>query len=377
MTADAGVGQGDTPLALLLKEQIRAYGPMSVAQFMSDCLFHETYGYYTRQAAVGAAGDFITAPEISQVFGELLGLWCAVVWQQMGEPARLHLVEFGPGRGTLMADALRSANAVARFRSSLHVHLVEINGTLQRAQRARLAAEATISWHDGWPGAATFAGDPVIVIGNEFLDALPIEQIIARNGAWHWREVGLDAADSFAFVNGRPSGHAIDGSAREGDVREFSEAQDHVADLMVQYAQAGPMASLWIDYGSDTPFSGDTLQGVRQHKYVSPFDAPGETDVTAQVDFSALVRRARDGGLGVDGVVPQAEFLGALGIIERASRLMSANPAKAGMIETGVARLMAPNGMGTRFKVVGLRSATLPPLPGFPMPAVAMGNQHD
>ncbi|MDO9384750.1 MAG: SAM-dependent methyltransferase [Hyphomicrobiaceae bacterium] len=367
MTADAGETPLETPLGQLLKEQIGAYGPMSVSQFMSDCLFHETYGYYTRQAAVGAAGDFITAPEISQVFGELIGLWCAVVWQQMGEPARLHLVEFGPGRGTLMVDALRSAKAVPEYRTSLQVHLVEINATLKRAQRERLGGEAGIAWHDDWPGAETFGGEPVIVIGNEFLDALPIEQVIARDGVWHWREVGLDAADGFAFVEGRPSGHAVDDSVRDGDVREFSEAQDHVADLLVQYAQAGPMASLWIDYGSDVPFTGDTLQGVRQHKYVPPFDAPGETDVTAQVDFSALVKRARDGGLGVDGVVPQAEFLGALGVIERASRLMSANPAQAGMIEAGVARLMAPNGMGTRFKAVGLRSAQLPPLPGFPV----------
>jgi SAM-dependent MidA family methyltransferase len=273
-----------------------------------------------------------------------------------------------------MADALRSARAVAKFRTALHVHLVEINTTLQRAQRERLEGEGAISWHDGWPGAETFAGEPVIVIGNEFLDALPIEQIIARNGVWHWREVGLDAADGFAFVDGRPSGHALNESVREGDVREFSEAQDHVADLLAQYAQAGPMASLWIDYGSDAPLMGDTLQGVRQHKYVPPFDAPGETDVTAQVDFSALVKRARDGGLGVDGVVPQAEFLGALGVIERASRLMSANPAKAGMIEAGVARLMAPNGMGTRFKAVGLRSAQLPPMPGFPVQDVRNGD---
>jgi NADH dehydrogenase [ubiquinone] 1 alpha subcomplex assembly factor 7 len=377
MTAGGVEAPLETPLALLLKEQIRAYGPMSVSQFMSDCLFHETYGYYTRQAAVGAAADFITAPEISQVFGELIGLWCAVVWQQMGEPARLHLVEFGPGRGTLMADALRSARAVPAFRSALRVHLVEINATLKRAQRERLDGEGAISWHDGWPGAETFAGEPVIVIGNEFLDALPIEQIIARNGVWHWREVGLDATDGFAFVDGRPSGHALEDGVRDGDVREFSEAQDHVADLMVQYAQAGPMASLWIDYGSDAPLMGDTLQGVRQHKYVPPFDAPGETDVTAQVDFSALVKRAHDGGLGVDGVVPQAEFLGALGVIERASRLMSANPAKAGMIEAGVARLMAPNGMGTRFKALGLRSAQLPPLPGFPVQGSATGTQHD
>lgn len=363
MTADA-----DTPLAILLKEQIRAYGPMAVAQFMSDCLFHETYGYYLRQAAIGAKGDFITAPEISQIFGELIGLWSAVVWQQTGEPERLHLVEFGPGRGTLMADALRSARAVPKFRQALRVHLVEINATLRAAQREQLSGEAAIDWHEGWPESETFVGEPVIVIGNEFLDALPIEQTIARSGAWHWREIGLDQAGTFAFVDGKPSGHAVEGELKDGDIREFSEAQDHMVAVLAEYAGAGPMASLWIDYGSEQTMLGDTLQGVRNHGYVSPFETPGETDITAQVSFGALAREAVRLGVGVDGPVPQAEFLGGLGIVERASRLMSANPAKAGMIEAGVARLMAPNGMGTRFKAMGLRSQGLPPLPGFPVP---------
>lgn len=357
--------EDETPLSRLLKEQIRALGPIAVSQFMSDCLFHETYGYYTRQAAIGARGDFITAPEISQVFGELIGLWCAVVWQQMGEPDRLHLVEFGPGRGTLMADALRSARAVLKFRQALQVRLVEINTTLRDAQRERLKGEANISWDDGWPESEAFSGEPVIVIGNEFLDALPIEQIVARDGAWRWREIGLDSTGAFAFVDGTPSGHAF-ADAAEGDILEFSEAQDRVVRLMTTYANAGPMASLWIDYGAEVQAFGDTLQGVRAHQYASPFDMPGETDITAQVRFGALAETAKVGGLGVDGSMPQAEFLGVLGIIERASRLMSANPAKAGMIEAGVARLMAPNGMGTRFKVMGLRSRSLPTLPGFP-----------
>lgn len=365
MSADAA----ETPLATLLKQQIRAYGPMAVSHFMSDCLFHETYGYYTRQAAIGAAGDFITAPEISQVFGELIGLWCAVVWQQMGEPVRVHLVEFGPGRGTLMADALRSAKSLPKFRQALQVHLVEINTTLRETQRQRLSDETNVAWHEGWPESEIFSGQPVIIIGNEFLDALPVEQIVARNGTWHWREVGLDAADNFAFVAGQPSGHALEAGASDGDIREFSEAQEHIIDLLVRYAAAGPMASLWIDYGAEVPMMGDTLQGVRNHRYASPFDAPGETDITAQVGFGAMLEQSRNRGLGADGPVVQAEFLGALGIIERGSRLMAANPAKAGMIEAGVARLMAPNGMGTRFKAVGLRSNSLPLLPGFPVKA--------
>lgn len=358
----------ETPLANLLKEQIRTLGSMAVSQFMSDCLFHETHGYYTRQAAIGAAGDFVTAPEISQVFGELIGLWCAVVWQQMGEPQRLHLVEFGPGRGTLMADALRSAKALPAFRQALQVHLVEINRTLRVTQSQQLKGQANIAWHEGWPECDTFSGQPVIVLGNEFLDALPIEQIISRDGAWHWREVGLDAAGAFTFVDGQPSGHAHGDGVKDGDIREFSEAQSQVADLLGRYAEAGAMASLWIDYGAEAPMIGDTLQGVRHHHYASPFDAPGETDLTAQVSFAALVERAESNGLAADRPVPQAEFLGALGIIERASRLMAANPAQAATIEGGVARLMAPNGMGTRFKAVGLRSAGLPPLPGFPVP---------
>lgn len=363
-------GAADTPLGDLLRAEIRAHGPMSVAKFMSDCLSHETYGYYTRQAAIGASGDFITAPEISQIFGELIGLWCAVVWQQMGSPPRVHLVEFGPGRGTLMADALRSAKAVPAFRAALQVHLVEINETLRAAQRQVLSETADIRWHDGWPEAETFGGEPVIVIANEFLDTLPIEQIVMRDGIWRWREVGLDEAGAFQFVEGEPSGHRPDAAAANGEIREFSEAQDHVAVLLARYAKAGPVASLWIDYGGEERALTDTLQAVSNHRYVSPLSAPGEVDLTAQVDFGSFARSAVTGGLAVDGPTTQAEFLGSLGIIERASRLMGANARKAAQVESGVARLLAPNGMGTRFKAVGVRSHTLPPLPGFPSGAV-------
>lgn len=364
--------EAETPLARLLQEEIRASGPMCVSQFMGTCLFHEQFGYYRRQQAIGRQGDFVTAPEISQIFGELIGLWCAVVWQQMREPRRLHLLELGPGRGTLMADVLRSARLLPAFRDALQVHLVEISETLRAAQAERLRDTANVTWHESWPDAGSFAGDALIVVGNEFLDALPIDQVVYRGGAWYWRLIGLDDTGAFGFVDGDRREFTRHPAPSEGDVREFSDAQDQLMQVLAEYGKAGPVAALFVDYGSEHPQPGDTLQGVRAHRYVSPFDYPGEADLTAQVDFSGLTRAAQRGGLVVDGVVTQAEFLGALGVVERASRLMSANPGRAGEIEAGVARLLAPNGMGTRFKAMGLRGAGLPPLPGF---AVKQGTE--
>ncbi len=356
-------GDDGTPLARLLREDIRRWGAMPLSQFMGDCLFHPEFGYYTRQPAIGAEGDFITAPEISQIFGELIGLWCAVVWQQMGAPARINLIELGPGRGTLMSDALRSAKAVPAFGAALHVHLVEFNRTLRETQKARLGDQASVTWHESWPDA--LGDEPTIVVGNEFLDAMPIDQMVCRHGRWLLREVDVDDDGAFVLIDGREMESDEFASSAEGDIRETSDAQDDIIGLIAEHARRAPTAALFIDYGYLGDEAGDTLQGVRRHRYVPPFATPGETDLTAHVNFSHIRRTAEQFGLTVDEPTTQAEFLGALGMIERASKLISSNPAKAGEIEAGVARLMAPNGMGGRFKAIGLRSGTLPPLPGF------------
>jgi NADH dehydrogenase [ubiquinone] 1 alpha subcomplex assembly factor 7 len=365
----------ETPLARKLKERIRREGPIGVDAYMRACLTDPEHGYYSRKAAIGGTGDFITAPEISQVFGELIGLWCAVVWRQMGAPSRLDLVELGPGRGTLMRDALRAARIVPGFFDALSLHLVDSNAALGEAQRATLAgAGVTLSFHDDAAALSDPARvplGPAILIANEFLDALPIAQLEHRDGVWRERCVGLaaDGSEQLTFSLGatvppQPGLPSGDGPP-EGAILETSEAQRALAsDVLAARAGAGPLACLFIDYGHAATGFGDTLQGIAGHAHASPFHAPGETDLSAQVDFAQFVTACRDAGLGVDGPVPQAEFLGRLGIVERASRLMSANPSKAGAIEAGVQRLMAPNGMGSRFLAIGVRSADLAPLPG-------------
>lgn len=356
----------ETPLGWLLKAQIRESGPMPVSAFMTACLQHPQFGYYVRRQAIGAAGDFITAPEISQAFGELIGVWCAAVWQQMGAPPHVHLVELGPGRGTLMADALRSVRLMPAFHRALSIHLVDSNATLVNEQQQRLAAEGSIRWHRTLP--ETFSDGPVIVIANEFFDALPVDQFIWRNGSWRQRIVTLNALGELVFDEGGAVPFSWPGSAEDGDVREVCLVLD---DLISRFGQLGwnrDFACLIIDYGSASDQPGDSLQAVQRHQYVSPFAAPGEADLTTHVNFAQLARTARSHGLQVDGPTTQAEFLGSLGIIQRVSRLMAANPRKAAMLESGVARLLAPNGMGSRFKAIGLRGTSVPVLPGLTGP---------
>jgi len=366
----------DTPLAAKLKALIRREGNMSVAGFMSACLHDPEHGYYSRQPAIGAGGDFITAPEISQVFGELVGLWSAVVWQQMGAPRHLNLIELGPGRGTLMRDALRASRLVPGFLEAVSLHLVDRNATLTDIQRTTLAdCGVPIRFHTFESKALMLRSEmpegATIVIANEFLDTLPIEQLEYVGGHWRAREIGIgDNGCDLCFRSDLTTGYAPRTLPqalvpREGDIYEVSVHHGGLAGASLrERAALGPLAALFIDYGHAATGFGDTLQAVAGQKHVSPFHAPGETDLSAQVDFQHFAEACRDAGLAVDGPVPQAQFLGRLGIVERASRLMAANPARAAEIEAGVGRLIAPNGMGSRFLALGVRQATLPPLPG-------------
>jgi NADH dehydrogenase [ubiquinone] 1 alpha subcomplex assembly factor 7 len=336
----------DTPLALKLKDIIRRVGPISVAEYMQTCLQDPEHGYYIKQLVIGRDGDFITASEISQIFGELIGLWSAVVWQQMGSPRRINLVELGPGRGTLMRDALRAAAKVPGFIDALDVHLVESNERLIRMQRKTLETVSnTLRWHGSLQSVPK---GPVLLIANEFLDTAAVEQSV--DGAE--RRVTLDGRDRLVFA---PASGVI------------KESQDHLALTMELASRASdaPLAALFIDYGHFETAAGETLQALRGHAAEHPLCSPGEADLTVHVDFAAFAAAIPREALAVDGPITQAEFLGRLGIVERASRLMHANPAKAAEIELSVARLIAPQGMGSRFKVIGIRSAHLPCLPGF------------
>ncbi len=356
-----------TPLAIRLKDEIRHKGPITVADYMSRCLWDEAHGYYATRLAIGRDGDFITAAEISQTFGEIIGLWAGVVWQQvLGAPKGLQLVEYGPGRGTMMRDALRAARVIPGLCEAMKVHLVEMSPELIAAQREALSdATVPIQWGHNLIGFPT----PAIILANEFLDSWPVEQWIKTESGWRQRGVGLDTRGEISFVEmGLPS---ADNSAAlrfpDAQVGALVENQrlERLADAFQTLARSGPVTALIIDYGYATAAAGDTLQAVREHKYESPLTSPGEADLSAHVSFYELASVLHSCGLAIDGPVTQAEFLGSLGIIERGSRLMHANPARAGEIETGLARLLAPNGMGTRFKAIGVRSPQLPPLPGF------------
>jgi SAM-dependent MidA family methyltransferase len=352
-----------TPLAEILVARIAREGPLGVADYMQACLHDPAHGYYRKQTAIGRGGDFITAPEISQVFGELIGLWCAVVWQQMGTPAKLRLIELGPGRGTLIRDALRAARLVPDFVKAGSGELVESNATLIAAQREVLAdVSAPLEWrHDLEPGS-----DPAIVLANEFLDTLPVTQWVYAGDTWRQRRVGLDASGALAFdTSGTPDPDFHPPVAQPPVEGAISEARD-VSDLTAKLHALAPVcAALFIDYGHAQPGFGDTLQAISGHAFDDPLRAPGEADLTAHVDFAAFSAAARSEGFACDGPLAQGEFLGRLGIVERASRLMAANAAQAGRIEAGVTRLLSPGGMGSRFLALGLRSPSLPPLPGF------------
>ena len=359
-----------TPLAHILGDRIRRQGPIRIDDYMSACLWDPQYGYYATRQPLGAAGDFVTAPEISQIFGELIGLWATVVWRDwLGRPQPFTLAELGPGRGTLMRDMLRATATIPGFHANLHCQLVEASTPLIAAQKSTLSqCGVPMSWGPNMSGARA----PAIVIANEFFDAMPLDQWVKSERGWARRSVELDDNCELQFATHPTTSMRPDLDQRFPDaaIGAISESQrpEVILGDIGALNHVGPVVALIIDYGHEKTTSNDTLQAVRQHQHEHPLTSPGEADLSAQVDFEELAAEARKVGLVADGPITQAEFLGRLGIIERASQLMAANPQKAASIETDVARLLAPNGMGTRFKVLALRTPSLPSLPGFDVP---------
>ncbi len=347
-----------TPLGLLLRQRIRDSGPLSVADFMGQCLSHPEWGYYIGRDPLGRAGDFITAPEISQMFGELLGLWAAVVWQAMGEPAEVVLAELGPGRGTLMSDFLRAAAQLAPFRKALRIHLVETSPAL-RLRQQQLLKDLPVVWLER---VEELPAGPLMVVANEFFDALPIHQYVNRDDGWHERLVGLDG-DDFVFVDGTTA--TIDAPpAAEGDIFEINPTARDIAQWLGQRLATEGGAALVIDYGHPTSAVGDTLQAVHRHQMVPVFHRPGETDLTAHLDFQALAAAARPAN--ATKVVSQGTFLRSLGIELRADRLGAGAPDKADEIASACRRLIDPAGMGNLFKAMALLDPGLNLPPGLP-----------
>jgi NADH dehydrogenase [ubiquinone] 1 alpha subcomplex assembly factor 7 len=349
-------------LADRLAERIAAHGPISVADYMNACLHDPEGGYYATRPCLGERGDFITAPLISQMFGELIGLWAAEVWAQLGRPPRMRLVELGAGDGTMMSDVLRAAQVAPGFLDSAQVCIVERSGPLRRQQEATLANRRAI-WLES---IADIPSDkPLIILANEFLDCLPVRQAERTAEGWRERGVGVDARGRLAFVPLAPSG--VEGSGGRpglGAVFEWSDALAETGREIGALVTCAKGAALLIDYGRDRPGLGDTLQALRGHRKEHPLAAPGEADLTAHVDFPALMAAARSGG-GLAGEVRlQRDFLRALGIDQRAAALAAARPDLAGTIARQLDRLIGLDQMGALFKVACIHSAGLAP-PGF------------
>ena len=348
-----------------LKDLIRADGPISVAEFMRIVLTARDDSYYRRANPLGASGDFITAPDMSQVFGELVGLWCVDVWQRLGAPKTFTLVEMGPGRGSLMKDALRAARVVPAFLSAVSIAMIEVNEALRRLQQDALR-EAPVSthWLDRFEDLDVRG--PLIVIANEFFDALPIRQWIRGRAGWSERCVGL-ADDALVFGASGPIAEKYIAeavrSAPPSSIVETSPARAAIARMMGEALTRNGGAALAIDYGFSGPAIGDTLQAVKAHAYVDVLSEPGHADVTSHVDFAALAEAFAEGGATLSPLVTQGAFLNRLGAQERVQTLKrTASAGQARELDTSYARLTGADGMGSLFKVrCAYAPATLDP----------------
>ena len=348
----------DTPLAARFARLIKATGPISLSLWMAEA----NRAYYAARDPFGQAGDFITAPEISQMFGEMVGIWCADIWTRAGQP-RLRYVELGPGRGTLARDALR---VMARFGLVPDVHFVETSPTLIAAQHA-LVPGAT--WHDSLADVPDDA--PMLVVANEFLDALPVRQLVRTPRGWRERMVGLDESEGLRFVpvaGQMPMDAAVPGAwagAPAGSIVETSPAACAiVADIAARLARHGG-AGLIIDYGHAQSQLGSSLQALRAHAHADPFAAPGEADLTWLIDFAATAEVAQSHGARVTGLAEQGAWLGAMGIAARAEALARASPERGADIAAAHHRLTHADQMGALFKVLALAGPDWPDGAGF------------
>ena len=332
-----------------LAAQIAQTGPLTVAQYMTACLHDPEAGYYATRPALGEGGDFITAPLVSQMFGELIGVWAASAWRLMGEPERFVLVEMGPGDGTLMEDLLRAARVLPGFLEAADIWLVETSEPLMARQRERLGE--TVEWArslDEVPG-----GDPILLVANELLDCLPARQFVRTVTGWAEQVVGVgpDGALGFGLV---PAAANLP-DAREGAVCEISAPQEALGALLGERLVRDGGAALLIDYGRDVPGFGDTLQALHRHEKVDPLACPGEADLTVHADFPAVMPAAERQGAGA-AILTQAQFMARLGIGERAEALVRARPDKAALIGRQLHRLVAGDQMGELFKACCLFS---------------------
>jgi len=352
----AGFDDNADPLGTIFQRLIANYGPISVMHYMGE----SNARYYDGRDPLGGGGDFITAPEISQMFGELIGLWLADIWIRAGRQENVHYVELGPGRGTLARDALR---AMKRYGLTPKVHFVESSTALKDVQ---LAAVPQAHWHHDLSSLPMYG--PMLFVANEFLDALPVRQLVRTGEGWRERMVDYREGRFVPVAGDKPMDAAIPASLKdspEGTLVETSPAQSAVV-----YEIAGRLvdqggAALIIDYGHDHPRAGSTLQALKNHSKVDPFALPGDADLTCHVDFAAMANAALSRGARHMGTVTQGRFLRDLGIETRAANLAAYAPEHADALESAKERLISEGQMGALFKVLGLASPEWPDGAGF------------
>ncbi len=364
-----------TPLATLLRRRILTQGPLPFIDFMASCLTHPVHGYAVKGQRIGRYGDFITAPETSQIFGELIGLWMVDCWEKLGRPDRFRLIELGPGNGLLMQDALRAAAIRPAFGEAADIHLLETNSDLMASQSRRIGKA---HWHqriDSLPSTG-----PLIVIANEFFDALPVRILRLTGEGWQERHVDWDQKQ-FIPIEARPQPRfpAIPGNGSERDqhkpdtayadtshICEVRPAAEALLSNLIKRAADGGGYGLIIDYGYTKPPNRETIEAIRQHHYVDPLSQPGETDLAAHVDFAALSHSIQNNRGRVYGPISQRQFLTALGLASRARMLLAhADQKQKEQIQSGLHRLMASSKMGLIFRVMGFSSPGLPTPDGF------------
>lgn len=362
-----------TPLEDIIKQMIREQGPMRFDSYMALCLGHPEHGYYMTHDPFGADGDFTTAPEISQMFGEMVGAWIADSWMKLGSPNPFTLLECGAGRGTLIQDALRVTKNVPGFHESMTLRLLETSPVLRQAQESSLAAYGAV-WHSDTESIPS--DSPFIVIGNEFLDALPVRQMVLSDAGWTEKFVDLDINDTLRIhdVLMPESEKSVLPQLllppKVGDHVEVSHEQERILDDLIKIILKQKGIALFIDYGFTLPVAGDTIQALKNHRFCGVLDTPGESDITAHVNFARLADFAMEKEMTVHGPVSQGDYLRRIGIVERAESLrLNATDQQRGDIDAALKRLAGNDtkggDMGELFRVIAFSSDPAIELAGF------------
>lgn len=341
-----------TPLKTRILDEIALSGPMPLARYMTLCLTDPDHGYYMSRNPLGRFGDFTTAPEVSQMFGEMIGIWVRQTYEKMGRPPSLRLMELGPGRGTLMADCMRALQTDSALFDALQIDLVEISPVLRATQNTTLSGfDRPIDWHEKIPVTSQL---PTIIIANEFLDALPVHVVIRTNEGMAERHV--QAQNGVLGYIDLPSAMPMTSTLEAlpaGTIVELSPARHQAVLEMADALKGAGGAALIIDYGYGEPHNGSTFQAVQNHQGTDPLQDPGAADLTALVDFQATEAACRAGGLATRAIGTQMDFLLDHGLLARAAELGRGKDAKVqAQLQADVNRLVAPQEMGTLFKVL-------------------------